>query len=142
MKNKITFVIVFTVLACAFNSYSMRLPESSTEIARTVQPDGKTLVLSQGKEPYAWEVSRFNTDNSLDATFGADGRMGITSSFDDSFTPLSIETQPDGRILVKNIKRNGKGVEEKVQTRINSDGSLDPFDDGRIEASISMEKVP
>src|ERR1700722_11871564 len=112
MKNKMTLVIVFTALACAFNSYSMRLPESSTEIARTVQPDGKALVLSQGKEPYAWEVSRLNTDNKLDATFGSSGKVGLVDTPDVSFTPLSIETQPDGIIIVKYIKRAHDGKEQ------------------------------
>lgn len=141
MRNKI-IVTALLALVWTFNSYSMQLPEGSTEKARVIQPDGKTLILSQGKHPYTWEISRFNADKKLDATFGSSGHTGLVDSWDIVFIPLSIEIQPDGKILVINILRDGQGVEQYVQTRLNSDGTLDPFANGRVIAPIARERIP
>lgn len=142
MKKIILFSL--TLLLFALNAQSIQLPEGYTEIVRTSQPDGKILVVSQNFEtPHSWQITRFNTDDTLDLSFGTRGSTGIISSFDDSYTPLDIQIQPDDKILVRYIlKSKAKGTDQYLQTRINVNGTLDPFDSGLImEPVTTYQKI-
>ena len=94
-----------------------------------LQPDGKiilagqTFVLFVG---YVFALARYNSDGSLDTSFGQDGIVttDLDNSFDDGIAAVLV--QPNGQILVT-------GTSELLQTfnwvfalaRYNPDGSLD-----------------
>src|SRR5690242_11502680 len=73
--------------------------------AVAIQPDGKIVVAGSvfgyssapGVSDFA--VARYNSDGSLDASFGAGGKTQIdfATSFDDA---SAIAIQPDGKIIV------------------------------------------
>jgi uncharacterized delta-60 repeat protein len=92
----------------------------------SLQADGKIVVVGSCGEAYGHMilVTRFNSDGSLDLTFGEDGfvRTGIrnyTLGYD-------VVVQPDNKILV-----SGFGLDYIIQkigivlVRYNLDGSLD-----------------
>ncbi|MBY4677661.1 DUF4347 domain-containing protein [Marinobacterium arenosum] len=88
----------------------------------TVQSDGKILLAGR-----AWNGSnrndvalvRYNSDGSLDTTFGSDGK--VTTDFATSYDGgESVTVLSDGKILV-----GGWGNEDIALVRYNSDGSLD-----------------
>jgi uncharacterized delta-60 repeat protein len=95
--------------------------------AIALQSDGKILaagsVLSaQGPPDIA--VARYNTDGSLDASFGAGGR--VTTDFAglaDSATAIAV--QPDGKILVAGAANQMATSFDFALVRYNSNGSLD-----------------
>src|SRR4030095_11177122 len=78
----------------------------STDLAEagTVQADGKLVVVGQtyknndiSTEDFA--VARYNTDGTLDTTFGARGR--VRTDFPGlAAIPSAVVIQPDGKILV------------------------------------------
>src|SRR5689334_22880796 len=85
-----------------------------------VQTDGKLVVAGQSWTGvgYGSAVARYNTDGSLDTTFGTDGK--VTTDFNPSAVAYSVAIQPDGKIVVAG---GGSGV---AVARYNTDGSLDP----------------
>src|SRR5439155_25730461 len=78
----------------------------STDIANAVavQADGKLVVVGQTykNNDYATEdfvVARYNTDGTLDNTFGVSGR--VRTDFPGlAAVPSSVVIQPDGKIVV------------------------------------------
>ncbi len=89
----------------------------------TVQPDGKILLAGQhfhNDSVYNIDlaVSRYNSDGSLDATFGSNGKLATAVANYGSIT--SVTAQPDGKILVASTSEGVSAV-----ARYNSDGSLD-----------------
>ena len=87
-----------------------------------VQPDGKVVVAGAG---YGVDFSlvRYNTDGSLDGTFGVGG-MVLTDFAGNQDVGLAVVRQPDGRLLVAGLTTAGPGSDFAV-ARYNSDGSLD-----------------
>ena len=68
-----------------------------------VQADGKIVVVGQvlrpsGLQPGKIAVARLNTNGTLDATFGGDGR--VTTKITHDADASAVVIQPDGRILV------------------------------------------
>ena len=89
----------------------------------TVQPDGKILLAGQhfhNDSVYNIDlaVSRYNSDGSLDATFGSNGKLATAVANYGSIS--SVTAQPDGKILVASTSEGVSAV-----SRYNSDGSLD-----------------
>src|ERR1700682_4632046 len=83
-----------------------------------IQTDGKIVVAggvpaNNGKSFPSFAVARYQTNGSLDTTFGQGGAVVILSLFG-NFTCVTI--QPDGKI----VAAGGNDV-----VRYNSDGSLD-----------------
>lgn len=107
-----------------------------------VQPDGKIVVVGEAESADGtlseFAIARFNTDLSLDPTFGAGGMVttnfvgqmngGVSNPAD------SVLIQPDGKILVGGSAQTCGGRHCPVYTaiaRYNPDGSLDAtFGDG------------
>jgi len=86
-----------------------------------VQPDGKIVVAGSSWTGLSSDFSlvRYNTDGSLDTTFGTDGR--VTTDFDSSYDEAySVAIQPDGKIVLAGQTQFDFGV-----IRYNPDGSLD-----------------
>jgi uncharacterized delta-60 repeat protein len=102
--------------------------------AATVQPDGKAVVVGQASTSSTAQpdflVTRFNTDGSLDTTFGDidpfNGvlRKGytITAITANADAANAVLVQPDGKIVTVGTAGS---VNTVVVVRYNSDGTLD-----------------
>jgi uncharacterized delta-60 repeat protein len=96
--------------------------------AIVIQPDGKIVVAGQAQNATGTDlaVARYNTDGSLDASFGSGGKLttDVAGGFDFG---VAMVLQPDGRILVlARVSLPGSVVVSiPALVRYNSDGSLD-----------------
>jgi len=94
----------------------------ATDIGNAValQKDGKIVVAGQsdaeGDNDFA--IARYNTDGSLDLTFGMGGK--VTTDFGGIDRGLAVTLQKDGKIVVAGFASNDFAV-----ARYNMDGSLD-----------------
>ncbi len=100
---------------------------SSQDVAHVVaiQPDQKIVVAgySSNGTYHKIGVVRYNTDGSLDGTFGSGGIVVTTvGSLDDDAYGLLI--QPDGKILVAGYTNNGS-TNQGVIIRYTATGTLD-----------------
>ncbi|QDU28581.1 Bifunctional hemolysin/adenylate cyclase precursor [Anatilimnocola aggregata] len=90
---------------------------TSDDQARSVavqQADGKLIAVGYSYSPYfggSTGIARYNTDGSLDSSFGTDGTLQL--GYDDA---RAVAVQPDGKILLLTGYR---------LLRLNGDGSLD-----------------
>lgn len=89
-----------------------------------VQSDGKIVIGGYaGDGPtYQWELARYNTDGSLDSSFGNGGTVVITQPGSSEIWQLA--QQADGKILALGDS-SGSGTFDFAVARLNSDGSLD-----------------
>jgi uncharacterized delta-60 repeat protein len=90
-----------------------------------VQPDGKIVACGNAgpSSNYDLAVARYNTDGTLDASFGTDGTVLLaTSAFKDF--GYGVVIQDDGKIVVGGYIWNGSSSDVLV-VRLNADGSLD-----------------
>ena len=100
---------------------------SSTEIAYSVavQSDGKIVAAgySDNGSNDDFALARYNTDGSLDATFGSGGKVAtpVGSSNDYAY---SVAIQSDGKIVAAGLSSNGSN-DDFALARYDSDGSLD-----------------
>ena len=101
------------------------------DIARAalLQADGKIVVAGQGSASPRFCVARYNTDGSLDGTFGTGGI--VTTSFGGSSTAgaRGMVVQSDGKLTVVG-QSNVTGGLTFALARYNTDGSLDTSFDG------------
>ncbi len=92
-----------------------------------ILPDGMIVVGGYSLEPtlfsYVFALTRYNTNGSLDTTFGTNGK--VLSGFQqqlDNFA-LSLNLQPDGKIVAAGyLGTSGNAI---ALSRYNSNGSLD-----------------
>lgn len=99
--------------------------ESAAAVA--VQPDGKIIVAGAAQPPgssgYDFALARFNSDGSLDTTFGSGGKISFPVGVANDFISDMI-LQPDGKIILV-----GSGFtqpnSDAVIVRLNSNGALD-----------------
>jgi uncharacterized delta-60 repeat protein len=92
-----------------------------------VQPDGKIVVaggVAQNRRNPRLAVSRYETDGTLDTTFGGDGKVTTDLTAEKDYAN-AVALQGDGKIIAGGIgqPRNARGVFELV--RYNADGTLD-----------------
>lgn len=105
---------------------SMTFEDGARAVA--VQADGKIVAVGyvdSGNGNYDFAVARYNTDGSLDTTFGGDGIVitAISAGRDEAH---AVVIQPDGQIVVAGITSNNTTGTDFVVARYNSaDGSLD-----------------
>jgi uncharacterized delta-60 repeat protein len=86
-----------------------------------IQPDGKIVVAGVSSGDFA--VGRYNSDGSLDSTFGSGGI--VTTDFNGpSDHAYDVALQPDGKIVVAGWAANVSLTDFGV-VRYNTDGSLD-----------------
>jgi uncharacterized delta-60 repeat protein len=100
--------------------------------AVTVQPDGRLVVVGSATDPtgaYAdgLIVERYNSNGSLDASFGSGGVVTALTgqSFGDGY---AVALQPDGKIVAAGsaTAAGSGGIAPRVAVlRLNADGSLD-----------------
>ena len=90
-----------------------------------VQVDGKLVIggYSQTNGTLDFALVRYNSDGSLDTSFGTGGKIttAVGSSDDQAW---AISLQPDGKILAGGVARMN-GTEDFALVRYNSDGTLD-----------------
>jgi uncharacterized delta-60 repeat protein len=85
-----------------------------------IQPDGKVVVAGlKGGTEWDFALARYNTDGSLDTTFGSGGKV-ITNLGDYVDQAFDVALQSDGKIVAAGWSGNDVAV-----ARYNSDGSLD-----------------
>jgi len=112
---------------------STSFPDGAAEaFAAVVQPDGRVVAVGQTAAGFA--LARYDTDGSLDAFFGAGGR--VTTSFGDDASAFGVALQADGRLVAAG------GVSGRFAlARYDADGSLDPFfgSGGRVTTSFTGE---
>ncbi len=102
--------------------------DPSVAISIALQSDGKivaagTLNSFQGStENFA--LARYNSDGSLDATFGSGGKI-ITDLFGDFDRAAGLVINADGKIVVAGMTSQPGALADFALVRYNSDGSLD-----------------
>lgn len=97
--------------------------------AVAIQPDGRIVAVgSAGSgQGFLHTLVRYNTDGSLDLSFGSGGKVITPINIGGAFEDVAI--QPDGKILAAGrtgIFVNQFIIGHLVIARYNSDGSLDP----------------
>ena len=111
---------------------------SDTVTRMAVQADGKIVVVGAAFNGTDTDiaVARYNTDGSLDATFGTGGKV-TTSLFAVNESGNAVAIQADGKILVAGITVNA-GNTDFALIRYNANGSLDTsFDtDGKLSTVV------
>ena len=85
-------------------------------LALNVQADGK--ILGVGVRQGAFAALRFNSNGSLDATFGTNGIVRLTSILNG--VAEAVQVQADGKIVI-----GGHSGANIVVVRLNSNGTLD-----------------
>lgn len=120
-------------------------PDGSQSIASygmALQPDGKIVMVGSRINPSTSQgfiVARYNTDGSLDTTFGNNGWSSAT--FGASYeAAVSVDIQPDGKIVVGGTLRDVSFVEFGI-VRFSSNGSLDTTFDGDGKVTIDFNDV-
>jgi len=109
-----------------------------------VQTDGKIVVAGRSgdltiHEDSDFAAARFNTDGTLDNSFGTNGKV-TTDFLGDYDYGTSMVLQPDGKILIAGGLIRGKGNFDFATLRYNIDGTLDnTFNgDGRSITTIGI----
>ena len=98
--------------------YDFRIIDSRMGMA--LQADGKILMVG------GTTIARFNSDGSLDSSFGTGGQ--VTWPFNQSGfdTVLDVAVQADGKIVVVGLTRGVQvGSDDFAVARLNPDGTLD-----------------
>jgi uncharacterized delta-60 repeat protein len=111
-------------------------PGSNSVAAVVVQPDGKIVAAGAGGSGH-FALARYSTDGSLDASFGAGGKVTTVVGFFDSANAVAL--QPDGKIVAAGGSSPGGFCCQIALARYNPDGSLDPSFDGDGKLTISLE---
>ncbi|MBC8108147.1 MAG: hypothetical protein H7Z14_16295 [Anaerolineae bacterium] len=100
-------------------------PSNDEGQATLIQSDGKILVAgnrTSGNTTLDLAITRYNTDGSLDATFGVGGKatFGFTQGYN-----ASMALDLSGRILIEYSASDGGGGLNFAVTRLNTNGSVD-----------------
>ena len=106
-----------------------------TAYSMAIQPDGKIVAAGYGSNSGTWTdiaLARFNSDGSLDNTFGGGGIVN-TDFFNTYESAYAVALLPDGRIVASGYFAFGSDYEFSV-VRYHANGTLDnTFDgDGKI----------
>ncbi|GKS68322.1 hypothetical protein W03_03260 [Nitrosomonas sp. PY1] len=105
-----------------------------------VQPDGKILVVGTSGSPTAMIVTRYNSDGSLDTSFGGgDGIYSLPAAVQQEGNALTLQT--DGKILLAGYSYPASQG-DFLLVRLNADGSPDASfggGDGIVTTDISSD---
>ena len=110
-----------------------------------IQSDGKIVasgIATNNETTYEFAAARFNTDGSLDTTFGTGGQA--TTPVTGFLTQSVSLVQPDGKILIAGSALiSVRRPTQLAMVRYNPDGSLDSSfgNNGRLE-KVSAASVP
>lgn len=94
-----------------------------------IQSDGKIVVAGALSNPSTQDdflLVRFNTDGSLDNSFGTNG-VTSTDFFSGEDVAIGLALQPDGRLVVVGLSKDSTGATSSWAVgRYQADGFLDP----------------
>jgi uncharacterized delta-60 repeat protein len=95
-----------------------------------IQADGKIVAVgnvSPARYYDEWALARFNSDGSLDGTFGSGGEViqEVVAGAGVSDIAFAVAMQSDGKIVAAGTHSYGGSAESFALGRFNSDGSLD-----------------
>jgi uncharacterized delta-60 repeat protein len=95
----------------------------------SLQSDGKIVVGGingrNGNQDQDFALARYNTDGSLDSSFGTGGLVSTDfGTTTDEGRGLAL--QPDGKIVLAGITQKTQTVDDIAVARYNTDGMLDP----------------
>ena len=93
---------------------SLRGNAAALDVA--IQPDGKIVAVGASQRDFA--VTRYNTNGSLDSTFGGDGQ--VTTDFGGDEQANSVALQSDGKIVLVGYSGGNFAL-----ARYNTTGSID-----------------
>jgi uncharacterized delta-60 repeat protein len=103
---------------------------STTDAATSIAIQADDKIVIAGTDGDSIIVVRYNTNGSLDTSFGVDGIVTIDSSAGvDIANAFEIQAD-DGKIVVGGISDQGLVTEDFILIRLNTDGSLDTTFDG------------
>jgi uncharacterized delta-60 repeat protein len=80
---------------------------------------------SKGASPGDFAVARYNSDGSLDSTFGSDGKITTDFSADSEDTGNGVVVQPDGNVTVAGTSGSAPAGTAFAVVRYTATGSLD-----------------
>jgi len=116
-------------LDTSFNSTGYKtidLPGFENSFDLTVQSDGKILVLSKSSNLInKFLVYRFNTDASLDTSFGSNGLSEIIVGNIGTGFPKKIQLQNDEKILIAGTFYENNTINKFAAIKLNQNGSID-----------------
>ena len=94
--------------------------------ALALQPDGKLVAAGVTLNGFRWDFAlvRYNTNGSLDTTFGTGGTI-ITSIGTDGTGASALVLQPDGKLVAAGTTTNDGSAYDFTLVRYNANGSLD-----------------
>lgn len=104
-----------------------------------IAEDGKILLAGDSDQNFS--VAKFNSDGSLDTSFGTNG-WAITI-FDESTSIIEqIALQNDGKIVLGGFAINSVGRYRMAAARINADGSLDTSfgTGGKVSFNVGVDQ--
>ncbi len=93
--------------------------------AVAIQADGKIIAAGVAGDllPSNFALVRYNTDGTLDTSFGIGGR--VTTGFDSGSFAAELVIAPDGKIIAVGIASGSNSSGDFALVRYNTDGSLD-----------------
>ena len=111
----------------------------SAAYALIQQPDGKLVAAGYAYDSIqlAFGLARYNTDGTLDETFGVGGTVFTETDWYDGWA-YSLLRQPDGKLVAAGTGNTGSAVEFAL-ARYADDGSLDSSfgSDGTVTTSVA-----
>jgi uncharacterized delta-60 repeat protein len=114
--------------------------EALNDIA--VQPNGKIVVVGTSFDEGDFALARYNADGSLDAGFGAGGKVITDLGGYDSASSVAI--QPNGKVVVGGDSFNLDTFNDDLAlARYSADGSLDPSfgTGGKVIANLGAQEA-
>lgn len=114
--------------------------------ALVIQPDGKIVVAGYTySSVYGNDIAclRYNTNGTLDATFGTNGVATLDLQLGSDDKAMAIDIQSDGKLVVAGYSDNGSNKDAAV-IRLNTNGTLDTAfgTDGKILTNYSTSGQP
>jgi uncharacterized delta-60 repeat protein len=91
-----------------------------------IQPNGKIVTAGEfsGGVSSDFALARYNTDGSLDSSFGTNGKVITDFGAGSDDYAYAVAIQPSGKIVVAGVS-NVSGSDDFALARYNADGSLD-----------------
>lgn len=105
---------------------TIKVEEASAAFSVALQSDGKIVVAGYSRSSGNNDnflVMRFNTNGTLDKTFGKSGKVITDSGTNDHFTSIAI--QDDDKIVIAGYTNINDLLNEMVLFRYNANGSID-----------------
>ncbi len=90
-----------------------------------LQPDGRILAGGFSGSPEAFTIVRYNSNGTIDTSFGVDGKS--FTRFGGRWQGNALAVAPDGKIIMAGFQRkiNNVGMDALTVARYNSNGTLD-----------------